>query len=171
MELGKAIESRRSIRSFNDKVLDKNIIVDILNHAILAPSAKNRQPWYFVVIQNPDLKKEIGDSLYTKMGDVSKITSNVIKDCQALVLVYADIEDMIMDTVSVGACIENLILRATDLEVASLWIGFILHVEQELKEKLQIDKKLVSAVALGYSLEKPNKRPRKTLEEVSRWYL
>lgn len=48
---------------------------------------------------------------------------------------------------------------------------FILHIEQELKEKLQIDKKLVSAVALGYSLEKPNKRPRKSLEEVSRWYL
>ena len=58
MELGKAIESRRSIRSFNDKVLDKNTLMDILNHAILAPSAKNRQPWYFVVIQNPDLKKK-----------------------------------------------------------------------------------------------------------------
>ena len=85
MELGKAIESRRSIRSFNDKVLDKNTLMDILNHAILAPSAKNRQPWYFVVIQNPDLKKEIGDSLYTKMGDVSKITSNVTKENRQLV--------------------------------------------------------------------------------------
>lgn len=171
MDTIKAIEDRRSIRKYKDVKVSKEQILDILNAGRLAPSAKNRQPWYFVVIQNPDLKKEIGDSLYTKMGDVSKITSNVIKDCQALVLVYADIEDMIMDTVSVGACIENLILRATDLEVASLWIGFILHIEQELKEKLQIDKKLVSAVALGYSLEKPNKRPRKSLEEVSRWYL
>lgn len=171
MELSKIIESRRSIRSFNDKMLDKNTILDILNYAILAPSAKNRQPWYFVIVQNQDLKKDIGNILYEKMGDISRTTSNVIKDCQALVLVYADIEDMIMDTVSVGACIQNMILRATDLNVASLWIGFILHIDSELKEKFKIDKKLVSAVALGYSDETPNKRTRKSLDEVSKWYL
>ena len=171
MELGKVIENRRSIRSFNDKVLAKDIIVDILNYAILAPSAKNRQPWYFVIVQNKDLKQKIGDSLYKKMDDVSKTTSNVIKDCQALVLVYADIEDMVMDTVSVGAGIENMILRATDLGVASLWIGFILNIEEELSKNLQINKKLISAVAFGYTDTIPLKRPRKPLEEVSRWYL
>ena len=122
-------------------------------------------------MQNKDLKQKIGDSLYKKMGDVSKTTSNVIKDCQALVLVYADIEDMVMDTVSVGAGIENMILRATDLGVASLWIGFILNIEEELSKNLQIDKKLISAVAFGYTDTIPLKRPRKPLEEVSRWYL
>ena len=42
MELSKVIEERRSVRHYNDKKLDRKIIEDILNNAILAPSAHNR---------------------------------------------------------------------------------------------------------------------------------
>lgn len=170
MELSKVIEERRSVRHYNDKKLDRKIIEDILNNAILAPSAHNRQPWHFVIVQDQILKKEIGDCLQNKMGDIGKVTCDVIRESQALVLVFADIEDMVMDLVSVGACIENMILRAKDLDVASLWIGYILNIENELQEKFGLFKKLISAVALGYTDHFPSKRPRKTLEEVSEWY-
>lgn len=170
MELGKVIEDRRSIRSFNDKVLAKDIIVDILNYAILAPSAKNRQPWYFVVVEDQNKKEYIADLLEQKSSDEVKMTCNVMRECSTLVLVFADIEDMIMDVVSVGASIENMILRARDLDVASLWIGFILKIEKELKKEFNLNKRLVSCIALGYTDHFPSKRPRKTLFEVSEWH-
>ena len=47
MDTIKAIEDRRSIRKYKDIDVDKEIILDILNAGRLAPSAKNRQPWYF----------------------------------------------------------------------------------------------------------------------------
>ena len=167
MEFSKVLEERRSVRKYNDLSLSKGTIKTILEYAILAPSAHNRQPWYFVVVQNQDKKKEIGDILEEKMGPQGKKTSDVIRDAQVLVLVFIDIEDEVMDLVSVGASIENMVLKARDLDVASLWIGYILNIREEVKRIVKVNKKLVSAVALGYTNAFPSKRPRKELEEVS----
>ncbi len=169
MELSTVIKNRRSIRHFNEKMVNKEVIEDILNYAILAPSARNKQPWYFYVVEDINLKNEIANRLQTKMGDISATTANVIRDCACLILVFADVDDEIMDIISMGACIQNMILRATDLGVASLWIGYIINIEKELKDKLRVDKKLVSAVALGYTDVCPNSRPRKSLDKICTW--
>ena len=52
MEMLKSIEERRSIRSYTNEKLSRKIIEDILECGRLAPSAKNRQPWYFVIVEN-----------------------------------------------------------------------------------------------------------------------
>ena len=59
MELSQVILDRRSVRHFNDKKLDRGIIEDILEFAILAPSAHNKQPWHFVVVQDQEEKSKI----------------------------------------------------------------------------------------------------------------
>ncbi len=170
MELSKVMEERRSVRHFNDKVLDRSIIEDILGFAILAPSAHNRQPWHFVVVRD-SLKKEDIALMLADYGDASIMTTcNVIRDCSALVLVFADITEEVMDVQSVGACIENMVLRARDLDVASLWIGYILKIEKELQREFSTEKKLIAAVVLGYTDHYPSKRPRKTIEEVTEWW-
>ena len=55
METLKAIKQRRSIRSFETTNVSRKIINDIVNTARFSPSAKNRQPWLFVV---PNKKKK-----------------------------------------------------------------------------------------------------------------
>lgn len=163
------IESRRSIRHYTDKEIDKKDIESILNSGILAPSAKNRQPWHFIVIkEDKDLKKDIANLLEEKLSEAS-LTSEVIRTCDSIIMIYADIENTILDVQSVGACIENMILKATDLGISSLWIGYTLQIEEELKEKLNIDKTLIATLALGYSENKPKPRPRKSIEEVTIW--
>ena len=47
----KEIENRRSIRKYKRHEISKEIIEDIIYSATLAPSAKNRQPWKFIVYQ------------------------------------------------------------------------------------------------------------------------
>lgn len=170
MELTKVMEERRSVRHYNDKKLDRKTIVDILNYGIMAPSAHNRQPWHFIVVEDQAKKENIANALEHSSDDPVMVTCNVIKECSALVLVFADITEEVMDVQSVGACIENMVLRAKDLDVASLWIGYILRIEKELQKEFSCDKKLIAAVALGYTDHFPSKRPRKTLEEVSEWY-
>ena len=49
------IDSRRSIRKFQDKPLARQDIREILQAGIKAPSAKNRQPWRYVVVQGLSL--------------------------------------------------------------------------------------------------------------------
>lgn len=169
MELETVIENRRSIRHYIDKEIDKKDIESILNCGILAPSAKNRQPWHFIVIKDDrDLKNKIADLLEENLQEAT-LTSKVIKTCDSVIMVYADIEDTILDVQSVGACIENMLLKATDLGISTLWIGYTLKIEEELKELLNTDKKLIATLALGYSETKPKPRPRKSLDSVSDW--
>ena len=52
MEVLKIIEERRSIRNFKNDNVNKELIEDILNCGRLALSAKNKQPWYFVILTN-----------------------------------------------------------------------------------------------------------------------
>lgn len=170
MELSKVIEERRSVRHYNNRKLERKTIEDILEYAILAPSAKNRQPWHFVIVEDQNRKEHIADMLEECGDEVVELTCAVLRESSALVLVFADIVDEVMDVQSVGACIENMILRARDLDVASLWIGFILKIEKELQREFSCDKRLIAAVALGYTDHFPSMRPRKTLNEVSEWY-
>lgn len=169
MELETVIKNRRSIRHYNEKEIEKRDIEKILKCGILAPSAKNRQPWHFIVIkEDKDLKNEIGSLLEGCLPEAS-LTSEVIKTSDTIIMIYADIENTILDVQSVGACIENMILKATDLDISSLWIGYTLKIEEELKELLNTDKTLIATLALGYSDAKPKPRPRKALDSVSEW--
>lgn len=67
----------------------------------------------------------------------------------------------INDTLSIGASIQNMLLRAEELGLGSLWIGNTCFAYRELTEYMQIDTELIGAVALGYKAENPSARPRK----------
>ena len=54
-----AIHTRRSIREYQDKDISEELVLELLKAAMASPSARNQQPWEFVVITDPDLRKEI----------------------------------------------------------------------------------------------------------------
>jgi len=60
MSLFDAIHSQRAIRHFSDKPVSDEAIETMLNAAIHAPSAGNRQPWRFVVMRDANLKRRLG---------------------------------------------------------------------------------------------------------------
>ena len=60
MELMETVKNRRSIRKFKNKDVENKIIEDLVEFARLAPSAKNRQPWKFVVVKDK-IKDQIAD--------------------------------------------------------------------------------------------------------------
>lgn len=182
--MNNAIKNRRSIRNFKEQYLEESILKAILNAGRLAPSAKNRQPWYFVVVQNK-YKDEIADIMLEYTNKTSKedyetknckssvkATASVIKEAPVLVLVYkeADSEWNIGDTLSIGACVENMILQATDLGVGSLWIRDTYCLSKDITNKYCRDKEFICSVAFGYSDEAPKARPRKSLDNIVTWW-
>ena len=186
METKKAIEDRRSIRNFKKDEISKDIVEDILNCGRLAPSAKNRQPWYFVIVQD-EMKNKIADMMidYTinnddtverkKLGCASSVnpTANVIKQAPILVLVFREKNDdwIVGDNLSIGACVENMCLRATDLGLGSLWIRDIEYISKQVEEMLEHkDLELNCAVSLGVPNQNPKQRPRKDLKDIMEWH-
>ena len=55
----KIIDERRSVRSFSDQKVEEEKILSVLKAAMQAPSAKNQQPWEFVVIEKDSVLKEL----------------------------------------------------------------------------------------------------------------
>lgn len=175
MELSKVLEDRRSIREYTlDNVSDEEI-KKIINAGILAPSAKNKQPWHFVAVRNNELKNKISKVLYESEENKSPAlvrTSEIINNAPVLILVFNTIIDDDLDwySLSIGACIENMLLQSTELNLGSLWIGYVNRVSDKICNLLEIqNEKLISAVVVGHKNENPTKRPRKELNEVVDW--
>ncbi|WP_019025812.1 nitroreductase family protein [Colwellia piezophila] len=53
------VKRRHSVRSFSDRPVDKEVIENCLRAAGTAPSGANHQPWHFVAVNSPDIKKKI----------------------------------------------------------------------------------------------------------------
>ena len=60
MELEEAIKNRRSIRKYTNEDVPNELIEELIECARLAPSAKNRQPWKFLIVKN-STKDKIAD--------------------------------------------------------------------------------------------------------------
>ena len=100
-------------------------------------------------------------------------TANVIKQAPILVLIFRPKDDnwIVGDNLSIGACVENMCLRATDLGIGSLWIRDIVYVSKQVAEILgHGELELNCAVAFGVPNESPNPRPRKQLKNLMEWY-
>lgn len=158
----KEIENRRSIRNYKNDNIDKKIIFDILNAGIKAPSAKNNQPWRFLIVNN-DIKNKISDKMIEIYGPNK--TAEVIKTVPYLILVYNK-DNEYFNHLSIGAAIENILLEAENIGLGTLWIGYIKKIEDYVKQLVNIDYELVSAIAIGVKNENPLERPRLTLDEV-----
>lgn len=53
---------RRTVREFSDRPVPRQVIEDCLRTACTAPSGANQQPWHFVAVQHPDVKRRIRDA-------------------------------------------------------------------------------------------------------------
>ena len=53
------VSQRRSVRDFSDQVVPIEIITNAVKAAASAPSGANKQPWHFVIVNDPFIKKDI----------------------------------------------------------------------------------------------------------------
>ncbi|MCP3903702.1 MAG: nitroreductase family protein [Planctomycetes bacterium] len=60
------MERRRSVRDFSDRPVTRDVIERIIAAAGTAPSGANKQPWRFVAVQDPALKREIREAAETE---------------------------------------------------------------------------------------------------------
>lgn len=169
MEFKEVLEKRRSIRKYTKQSVEREKVNAIIEAGLLAPSAHNTQPWQFIIVRKsiPEivkLLKEEGEK-HPEDESISK-TADTISRGDTLILVYSDrLESSDFTLLSMGAMIENMLLKATDLGLGSLWIGNILKISSQVAGYFGVDdtKHLVSAVLLGYKEKDPKPLERKTL--------
>ena len=172
MLLSDVIESRRSIRKFKSIMLDEDTLMKGILAGTKAPSAHNRQPWKFRILSASE-KSSIADLLEAKTRDIpghtGPHTAGIIRDVPHLIMVFIDksvVENRDMDIISIGACIENMILEYTDMGLGTIWIGNTNLICEEIKEVLGVPYETVSCVGVGLPDQSPKARPRKDIRDV-----
>ena len=190
MDTMQAIEQRRSIRRFKDTPVPHDAMVQILCAATLAPSGKNKQPWHFVVVQGEKraemvrLLREGIDQIEAQGGHPgsSRATARIMEQAPATVFVFnpyakrAEIKPTretmiwnIVDTQSVGAAIQNMLLAAQELGLGTLWICDVFYAYESLCAWLGQETQMIAAISIGYPDQSPDARPRKPVDEVTEW--
>ena len=153
MEFSEVVFGRRSVRNFVEKPVEKEKINQIVEAAIHAPSASNKQAWKFIIIDDERIKNVICEG----NGSVVKAGSDIIAKAPIGIMVlyrndvsknYLQYKDTIQ---SAAAAIQNMQLMAYSLGIGACWICK-LPLQKNLKKLLNIPKfyDVIAYVALGY---------------------
>jgi nitroreductase len=150
------ILSRRSIRQFRPEPISQDILRDVVNAGRLAPSAANRQPLEFIVVDEESRRGEIYPCLKWAGYIAPDGNPKPGQEPQAyvVVLVNTEIRGKGFEWDS-GAAIENMILAAWEKGIGSCWI---ISVDKDrVKTLLNVPAvyKVDSVIALGYPAEAP----------------
>ena len=153
------ILSRRSIRRYEEKDIPEEILKQILQTGRQAPSAANRQPIRFVVVNDHDILKNLCDNLFTRF----------VKYAPLAIVGCADIKSFLTGkwaVVDATIAMQNMVIAAWTLGIGSCWIGACN--EKKVKEFLNIpDKwKVVAVLTFGYPAEQPKQRKKKPIEKM-----
>ena len=156
MKLCDLIIRRRSIRKFKPEPIPRDILKKLVNAARVAPSAANRQPLEFIVIDDESIKKEVFSCLKWAAYIAPKGNPKAGEEPAAYVVVLANTMISKRDYErDVGAAMENMILAAFEKGIGSCWI---VSIDRELMRGIMNvpeEYKIDSVLALGYPIESP----------------
>lgn len=154
------LQSRRSIRAYTDKPVERGIIEEIVDCARLAPTAMNDQPWDFVVLTaQVDLRR-----IPPMLGHAEFIASAAFA-----VLVLARESNYAVEDCS--AATENLLIAAAAHGIGSCWVAGTKQAYGPVVAKAfgtPEDRQLIAIVSFGYPAESPQ-MDKRTLAEVLHW--
>ena len=129
MDLLEGIFTRRSIRKYKEGIVTQDQVNILLKAGMYAPSARNQQPWHFVVIQDKTTLKRLSEvHPYAKM----------LTEAQLAILVLGD-ETLELSNdywvVDCSAATQNILLAAHGIGLGAVWLG--LHPREERKNDIQ----------------------------------
>lgn len=113
-----SIYTRRSVRTYKNTPVEQEKLIQILKAGMQAPSAQNQQGWEFIVVTDKNQLKKISE-----MGANAKMTEKATFS----IVVLGNFDKMPNVAPKwqqdLGACTQNIMLEATNLGLATVWIG------------------------------------------------
>jgi nitroreductase len=190
------IEKRHSIRSFTEKDVSDDLINILLRSANKAPSAHNQQPWRFIVLRGRK-KQELAQLVTSSAGNFPKPASALLR-MSARSIVSAPVVIAVVNTgeltdhgtqlfkiekemakdffrtmeiQSSAAAVENLLLAASSLGLATVWLGILFLMKDNVLQFLEEPKgEFMAVVPVGYAA-RPSTGPQKKPLEMKVRYL
>jgi len=147
MNVHEAIRTRKSVRAYKEKPIEKESLERILDSVRLAPSARNEQEWRFIVVQEKSLKKKLAEAANNQ---------SFLAEAGAVVVCCGESTGRLMRCgqdplpIDVAIAIDHLTLAAVEEGLGSCWVGSFYP--DKVREICGIPKEIVivELLALGY---------------------
>lgn len=182
-----AINKRRSVRSYQSRPVGRDVVKAIIDAGNEAPSAMNSQPWRFVVVEDPEVKKKL---LRAALPNAKRILESV-KDSdperyEAITKRLSELPDpvyysapVVVFVIGSGryaghscplAC-QNMMLSAYSMGIGSCWVGFgsMVTDDEDVKKILELkDGEIIfGPILLGHPEGYPERPAKK--DPVVKW--
>ena len=162
MTVLEAIRKRYSCRAYQDKAVEQEKLDQVFEAARLAPSAMNTQDWRFVVVTDKEKKRQVAETtnrpeVFGKAGVIIAACSNsnhVMRCGQAI------------GPIDVAIALEHIALQATDLGLATCWIGSFYADKVRAILDIPAGIAVIELMALGYPADEPKKLEREPIEKI-----
>jgi nitroreductase len=148
-----AIASKRDTRSYADRPLPEDVVRRILEAGRIAGSARNRQPWEFVIVESPDAIARLADAVYAG------------ENVRGATLVVAILGRGGMD---IGRCAQNMMLAAWNDGVASCPNGLQAPEDAQRALGLDADEEIAVVLTFGYAARERDPLRRTPEEWIER---
>ena len=163
------IMTRTSIRQYQDRPVEQEKVEQLLRAAMAAPTAVNKQPWHFYVLNTKEA--------INRLADASQRGGDMVRSAALVVVVCGDMdkalegkarEYWIQDT---SAATENLLLAAHALGLGAVWTGVY-----PMKERVEMTTKVLNlpenlvplcTILIGYPAESPTPKDKWKPENVT----
>lgn len=180
------VKHQRAYRQFLDKPVDDAIIEQLLNAAVRAPSAENKQPWEFVVVRDKKLRAQIGELMAraweggAKQWSAKRLPEKLLADVHAgmhggiasapvLIVVCGNSNKGMEATLaaSIYPAVQNMLLAATALQLGSALTTIATHYESEMRQLLNMPTHIraMAVVPIGYPAKVLGVSKRHSIDE------
>lgn len=188
----RTITNRHSVRIFKDESLSNDLIETVLNAANSAPSAHNQQSWRFFIISG-NKKRNLTELASEKAAEFPRPTAVLLRMAARsiasapVVIGIANTGELIkhgtelfgmnnpmigdffrtMEIQSSAAAVQNLLLAATSLGLASVWLGILFLIKDDALRLLNEPQgEFMAVIPIGYperETKGPGKKPLRTI--------
>lgn len=142
-----AIKKRNSVRNFLDKPIEEKKLREVLEAGRVAPSAKNRQEWRFIVVKDREVRRKIVEAAKGQ---------SFVGEAPVIIVACAIDDGYVMTCgqlsypIDVAIALDHISLAAVELGLGTCWIGAFY--EDKIKEILGIPNgvRVVDLMPIGY---------------------
>jgi len=180
MNFTELVQKRKSTRKYSSRPVNRKLIDQCLEAARLAPSARNSQPWSFIVIDDPDMIKKLAKNVFSGIyagtsfaGKAPVLIVVITEKADYITRLGTMIRKIKYNLIDIGIACEHLILQAEELGLGTCWLGWFNAKQVKKVLNLPRSKQIDILISLGYP-EKvyptPKPKIRKDLDTIRRYF-
>lgn len=167
MKFDDIIRNRFSARSYTNREIEKDTILEILEAGRIAPSAVNYQPWFFIVITEKDILDDFNEVYPRDWFKTAPVCIVVCADHNQSWKRKSDGKDFA--DIDIAIATDHIILKATELGLGTCWVCNFDAEKAHSKLGLPENIEPLVLIPLGYSDSVPKIKDRKSIDELVHW--